>query len=196
MPFVDSTGRIDLDCIWCGENLLCDTAIVSQERHSAQAAQEPGGAATAYEQVKHDKYGAAAQRTNPSMKIMPLVWDTFGAAGKTAEQFASRVARAAANRFDLNQSRVICILRERLAARVVYGLAAIGSEAMWRIEAESALPVLRVGPHRTVPSRALHTATAQQSSIAQDQQQPPNTVAVDETGPADNHFVGRPSGPG
>jgi hypothetical protein len=70
-PFTDDSGRIDLDCFWLGENILADTAVVSVGPHLAAAAKEGGGAATAYEQKKIDRYGKAAARTNPAIKITP-----------------------------------------------------------------------------------------------------------------------------
>ncbi len=105
------------------------------------------------------------------MKITPLVWDTFGAAGKSAGVFTSRVARGAASRFGLCQSRVIGLLRERLASRVVYGIAAITSEAAWRIDAESAPPKLQ---------------SATEAALALEESQPsPITNVTGDTGSAD-----------
>ena len=121
-PFVGSTGRIDIDCFWLGERLLGDTAIVSVSHSLAAATGTPGGAATAYEATKHAKYDAAAAETDRTMQVMPLVWDTFGAAGETAASFTRRVAIGAAHRFSVPHSRVIGIMRERLAARVVAGI--------------------------------------------------------------------------
>jgi hypothetical protein len=167
-PFVDSTGRIDVDCFWCGENLLGDTAVVSHGPHLSAAAREPGGAATAYEHTKREKYGAAAARTNPNMTVMPLVWDTFGAAGSSAEKFVSRAGLAAANRFGLHHSRVIGLLRERLAARVVHGIAAIVVEASWRIDAETDLPTQSRPAPRARPKK--HAAQKRPQSPPDEQQ--------------------------
>ena len=66
------------------------------------------------------------------------------------------------------QSRVIGLLRERLASRVVYGIAAIASEAAWRIDAESAPP-------------KLHNAT--QAALAEEASQPsPITKGTGDAG--------------
>ena len=152
-PFVGSTGRIDIDCFWLGERLLGDTAIVSVNHNLAAAT--PGGAATAYEATKHAKYDAAAAETDRTMQVMPLVWDTFGAAGETAASFMRRVAVGAAHRFSLPHSRVIGIMRERLAARVVAGIAAIAAEADWRVDtATQPVNVERRRPRRTQQSAA------------------------------------------
>jgi hypothetical protein len=161
-PFIDSTGRIDVDCFWCGENLLGDTAVVSHGPRLAAASREPGGAASAYEQSKLEKYGAAAARTNPNMKVMPLVWDTFGAAGSSAEKFVSRAGSAAANRFGQHHSRVIGLLRERLAARVVHGIAAIVAEASWRIDAETDPPTQSRPARRAQPNKQPQSPSGEQ----------------------------------
>lgn len=102
------------------------------------------------------------------MKVMPLVWDTFGAAGSSAEKFVSRAGLAAASRFGLHHSRVIGLLRERLAARVVHGIAAIVVEASWRIDAETDLPTQSRPAPRARPKK--HAANNRPQSTPDGQQ--------------------------
>ncbi len=51
----------------------------------------------------------------------------------------TRLGQCTAHRFGVNQSRLIAILRERLAARVIRGIADIAAEAIWRLEVQRSL---------------------------------------------------------
>jgi hypothetical protein len=168
-PFVGSTGRADLDCLWLDERILGDTAIVSHGPHLQAACLEAGGAATQYEATKIATYGAAAAETDSAMVITPLVWDVFGAAGNSASRFISRTGLGAAHRFGLPPSRVIGLLRERLAARVVHGIAAIVSEAIWRADAEVDLEGAPAKKKRLPPRKARRAPTPSAAAAAAEQ---------------------------
>lgn len=141
-PFIDDTGRVDVECFWMGERLLGDTAVVGHTGpHLAAAAETPGGAATCHEATKHRRYGKAAAATDPRMKILPLVWDTYGAPGATAAVTICKLAKGVAQRFDLSITRVISMLRERLAGRIICSIGDIAAEAGWRIH--NARPLCR-----------------------------------------------------
>lgn len=74
------------------------------------------------------------------MVVGLLVWDVLGAAGETARKFTSpRCEGSFGQRFGVNASRVsvIGLLRERLASRLVHGIAAFASGAVWRIDPDT-----------------------------------------------------------
>ena len=75
------------------------------------------------------------------MKILPLVWDTYGAPGVTAAATICKLAKGVAQRFDLSITRVISMLRKRLAARIICSIGDIAAEAGWRIH--NARPLCR-----------------------------------------------------
>jgi len=83
-PFSSAPGaRLDIGFISGGQSHLLDFAVTSHLRpiHLAQAAQASGGAATAYEDIKRNKYGAFIR---PGQVLHPVCFDTLGAWGAAA----------------------------------------------------------------------------------------------------------------
>ena len=138
-PFRSDTGRVDVEMCGfrVGERLLVDVAVVIPLRSAclSAAASSPGGAATAYEKTKHRRYDAAAAATDSHMTVAPLVWDTLGAAGATANRWMFLAARGTAARRWLAPSRVMMMMRERFAATVIGGAAQILATTSWQEEA-------------------------------------------------------------
>jgi hypothetical protein len=72
------------------------------------AAATPGGWATAYETTKATRYGPLL---GPTQDLIPVVFDTFGAAGVSARPFLPRVAGAYQRRLGLRTGRLISFTR-------------------------------------------------------------------------------------
>jgi len=92
------------------DKLAYDMAIVSPFAHVKDACSSTGGAATAYDAVKFHSYGVTAE--NPSLdgiRLVPLVYDTFGAPSNAAREVLSSVAQCIANRF--GQHKVVVLAR-------------------------------------------------------------------------------------
>jgi len=88
-PFRDDSGRVDVECAWGGQRFAIDVSIVSVGPSLTAACAAAGGAATKHEATKLTRYGPAAAATDSALKVVPLIWDTFGAAGSTASSFRS-----------------------------------------------------------------------------------------------------------
>ena len=103
---------------------LVDVALTCPFRASADALRHaiaaPGGWATAYEQVKRTRYAAMCQ---PHQDLIPVVFDTFGAAGASALPVLHRVAAAFSKRFGSREGRLIFFTR--LMTLIVSKVAAI-----------------------------------------------------------------------
>lgn len=106
------TWRIDL----LVGNMACDVAITNPFRPEAvrAAAEFPGGAATAYEAVKHAKYGESARLNG--LTLVPLVVDTLGAWGAASAPLFAILARALAERLELPYARVLAQVRQHINA--------------------------------------------------------------------------------
>ena len=96
-PFANSQ-RIDL-VLHTGfpKTMLLDLAITHALARSnlREALSAPGGAATAYEQVKVSEYGSSVL---PHQTLCPLVVDTFGAWGNSAVPVLAKMAHNFARR--------------------------------------------------------------------------------------------------
>ena len=74
----------------------------------AKAAAAPGGWATSYESVKRTRYGA---KCNALQDLIPVVFDTFGAAGVSARPVLSRIACGFSKRLGDRSGRLIFFTR-------------------------------------------------------------------------------------
>ena len=86
----------------------------------AKAAASPGGWATAYEDVKQRKY---AHKCSHLQDLVPVVFDTFGAAGLSARPVLHRIATAFSRRLGAREGRLIFFTR--LSTLIVSKAAAI-----------------------------------------------------------------------
>ena len=107
-PFPDDPAlRIDASCFVprTGQSFFVDVALVSAlaPTHVAHAVLAPGGAATAYEDTKVRKYGAAANAL-PNATLVPFIFDTLGGFGARAQGFAKLLIKQYARFQDLSVS--------------------------------------------------------------------------------------------
>ena len=89
---------------------LVDLALTFplQKNSVAAAVTTPGGAATQYEAIKRKKYERFLSR---GQTLVPLVFDTFGAAGASARPLLDRIAGAFSRRFGSRIGRTIFFTR-------------------------------------------------------------------------------------
>jgi hypothetical protein len=106
-----------------GHVVAIDFAIVNAVGvgHIADAARGPGAAATAYEQVKRDKYAAAAQ--SDAMPFIPFVLDAFGGMGASCGPLFQRIVARWGKRYNLPGHHATAIAQHRLAFVVARGVA-------------------------------------------------------------------------
>ena len=81
---------------------LIDVAVINPlaTANVDAATRQPGGAATAYELVKHQRYGAeVVAEANSRMVLTPMVVDMFGAWGDAAQEPLKIFANAYADRW-------------------------------------------------------------------------------------------------
>ena len=99
-PFAaNPAARMDISVLLDGKEYLVDIALTHpvQARTQNDAANTPGGAATAYEAVKVAEYGA---HVNIGTQVLvPLVFDTFGAVGVSGQKFLTRIASEYSKRY-------------------------------------------------------------------------------------------------
>ena len=99
-PFAaNPAARMDISVLLDGKEYLVDIALTHpvQARSQNDAANTPGGAATAYEAVKVAEYGA---HVNIGTQVLvPLVFDTFGAVGVSGQKFLARIASEYSKRY-------------------------------------------------------------------------------------------------
>ena len=117
-PFGSHNLRIDLvlyeliiNRLVCVLDYACINPTNTRSR-TAAAMESPGGAATQYEQVKHNHYGAAANEAN--LKVIPMVQDTHGAWGKEAKRTLRILFHRIARRFGQPVSAVARVWKTEL----------------------------------------------------------------------------------
>jgi hypothetical protein len=126
-PFIEDSGRVDVETFWLGEHLLVDVSIV-------------GGNPVDQQAEKLGRYAAAARNTDRNMRVVPAVWSLFGAAGPEASALTRRLARGAAARFSFPAPRAEQLLEERFAATVLAAMAEIVRSANVAMSAPDATP--------------------------------------------------------
>jgi hypothetical protein len=105
-PFPDDAqARLDISFIHANQSHLLDFAVTSHLRscHLTAAAETPGGAATSYEVVKRNRY---LSHVRPGQVLHPVVFDTLGAWGASADRPLYIIASAYARRSGLGPSAV------------------------------------------------------------------------------------------
>eukprot|EP00742_Colponemidia_sp_Colp-10_P014328 GILJ01016264.1.p1 GENE.GILJ01016264.1~~GILJ01016264.1.p1 ORF type:complete len:664 (-),score=53.02 GILJ01016264.1:80-2071(-) len=124
-----SNLRIDIVFGMSGGLWLVDVAITHpfRDTYRAKALETPGGAATAYEAVKHAKYGEYVK--TGTQKLVPFVMDTLGAFGASALECARRIAPLYGRRLGLPSSVASRIVLGRLTTCVVRRMAMIATLA-------------------------------------------------------------------
>jgi hypothetical protein len=110
-PFADN-DRMDIVLRAGPREQLLDIAVTCPFRQThgalAKAAEAPGGWATSYEAVKRTSYGA---KCNALQDLIPVVFDTFGAAGVSARPVLSRIACGFSKRLGDRSGRLIFFTR-------------------------------------------------------------------------------------
>ena len=105
--------------------VAADVAIISPfaTHNIVAAASAPGAAATAYEEVKTDKYADAAELVG--LTFVPLVVDTLGSWGEAATPLLTRIAVAYGRRFDMSRSLATRVVRSGISLCLMADIAAI-----------------------------------------------------------------------
>ncbi len=100
-----------------------DVALISPltRNHVLHAMEAPGGASTAYEQVKRNTYGAEA--ADARIVLAPVIVDSFGAWSETAVSLLSRLIRLKAERYDITPSVAIAAEFRKLGMQVQMSIA-------------------------------------------------------------------------
>jgi hypothetical protein len=110
-PFGDN-DRLDIVLRAGPREQLLDVAITCPFRVSgnslSKAASTPGGWATEYESTKRARYSA---KCGPNQDLIPVVFDTFGAAGVSARPALHRIATAFSKRFGERTGRLVFFAR-------------------------------------------------------------------------------------
>lgn len=110
-------ARIDACVDWGATCDLVDVALTNALKPSsvAAAAATPGGAASQYEATKHATYGPLLADLQPGRhRVVPVVMDLFGAWGKTALTFITRLARRWGRHHDVGGSHAVSMVFQRL----------------------------------------------------------------------------------
>lgn len=99
-----------------GRKCAVDYACINiTPARSALAAKKTGGAATAYEAIKREEYGALAEAAN--LDLVPMCQDVFGAWGDAADKLLRELSHRVANRSGANRSQTHRRTHLRLLAR-------------------------------------------------------------------------------
>jgi len=120
-PFANSSSdRLDMGFLHGGRMHLLDFAVTSHLRvDRLQAAiASPGGAATEHERIKRSRYGALIC---PGQALHPVIFDTLGAWGRSADNPLSFIANSFARRSCLGPSAAH-LFYAKLNATIIRGV--------------------------------------------------------------------------
>jgi hypothetical protein len=108
---------------------LCDVAAThaAAPYHVGSGHVGPSAAATAYEDVKRAKYGAALQRNRPRDVLVPVVVDSFGGLGASAVEMLRSLAAAWSRRVDAPLSSCTRQVMHRVVFTAVRGFARLAA---------------------------------------------------------------------
>ena len=97
-----------------GQQCALDYACIHPLLHGrlTDAARTAGGAATAYEATKRAEYGELARQAD--LHFVPMIQDTFGAWGVSADTLLKQLARRVADRFGAARSTTLHHIRTML----------------------------------------------------------------------------------
>ena len=134
-PFSTTTHkgkRVDVAYIMNDSIHLVDVAVTHSVQQNAinAASASPGGAATSYQKVKEDKYlpaiAAEPAFVSSRMVLIPVVFDTFGAAGeKGAAELDLVISTLQRRRLDMPATTVSQVAFHKLLFGVMRGVARI-----------------------------------------------------------------------
>jgi hypothetical protein len=127
-PFPSVVGNLRVDALLHhvndeGSVVAVDFAIVNAigTDHLTASLSGPGAAATAYEEVKRKKYGAAC--ASAGISFVPVIFDVFGGCGASATPLLNRIILRWGKRYDLPPTHSFTIASHRISFVLAKGVA-------------------------------------------------------------------------